>query len=176
MRRAGLALLIVCLAGSLMGGTISYDVSNLGGGTYMYTYSASGFPCPCLGETVDIRFDPGVYASISNGQAKPATDWSLLLFQPDVPLGGFGDYFVTALVSNPSFAGPWTVDFTLKPGQQPSPQQFYIYDANFAELSTGTTVSAIPEPGTVSLAIAGLLITSALAYARRRTDLHDGSR
>jgi|ERR1039457_6037403 hypothetical protein len=171
MRIVWLALLAACLAVNVSAATIGFTSSNLGGGIFQYTYSISNLPAcpPCLGETVDITFDPTVYASLVDGQANPATDWSLMLFQPDVPPGAFGDYFATALVSNPSLAGPFTVNVTLHPGAQLGPQAFTIYDANFNPIGFGTTSSStVPEPAGFPLTVTGTLIGAVCWYSRRR--------
>lgn len=175
MRTAWLILLAACLAIDLTGATVGFQVSDLGGGTFRYTYSISSFPaCPCMGDALDLSFDPTVYKSLQAGQAEPSSDWSLLLFTPNTPPGAFGDYLATALVNSPSFAGPFTVEFTLQAGAHPGPQPFTIFDPNFTAITSGETIGitppipGLPEPSSLSLVVAGLLIGGVAGYARRR--------
>lgn len=172
MRTVWLTLSAACLAMSASAATIEFQVSDLGGGNFRYTYSIASFTaCPCLGDTLDLSFDPAIYSTVFNGHVAPATDWSFLLFPPNTPPGAFGDFLVQALVNNPSFAGPFSVDFTLQAGAHAGSQPFTIFDPNFSPITTGNTtplVSGVPEPATLSLAVAGALLAGVAGYARRR--------
>jgi hypothetical protein len=126
-------------------------------------------------QEIDVRFDPGVYGTLTNGVA-PA-GFSLALFQPNNPIGAFGDYSVLAVVPNPNTAGIFSVDFTLKPGKSAGSQPFFInqyMDDNntFAgTIASGVTTPAggnVPEPATYLLAMAGLLFTGVAGSLRRR--------
>lgn len=169
MRMVSLTLVAGCLAVQLSGATIGFQASSLGGNTFRYTYSISGFTFQANQE-LDIFFDPLVYDTLFNGKA--SSDFNLLLFQPNNPPGTPGDYSATALVNNPSLAGPFSVDFTLKPGGQPGPQPFTIFDQNFTPITSGFTtpqgVGVVPEPASLSLAFAGLFSGSLLWSVKRR--------
>jgi hypothetical protein len=164
--------------------TIQYQVTT-SGTTGMYQYSISGFtgisacadmPALQCNNEIDIQFDPNVFASVSNGVA-PA-DFDLLLFQPNNPPQAAGDYSAFAPVSNPSLAGPFSVDFTLTGMGMPGAQTFFIeqFDSNgfFEGMTTGTTtlLSGVPEPASlwltgIALIIAGVVL--ALRSFRERT-------
>jgi hypothetical protein len=159
------------LAGSLNAAAIQFQVTNLGLNSYRYNYTLSGFTLQANQE-LDIRFDPTVYASISNGVAP--SDYDLLLLQPNNPPGTAGDYRAFALVNNPSLAGLFSVDFTLQNGASPGSQQFFINQysqAGFLITSTpsGFTTSAIPEPATLSLGCLALILGGVARAARRKS-------
>jgi|SRR5581483_1786762 len=180
----------------LIAGTIDFQISQVstsasGSSTpvYTYTYTLSGFNLqfsPSVVDEVDIEFNPNDYGVLSNGHAGP--DFNLLLLQPNNPPGATGDYSAEATVNNPSLAGTFSVDFTwtgpgspLDPGAAPA-QTFHINaydnnpsDATFGDLissTTGTTtpfgVTAVPEPSTVFLAVAGLIFCGAIVAVKRR--------
>jgi hypothetical protein len=177
-----------CLAVNAPAATIAYTVSDLGGGTFQYTYSISGVTFSA-GETLDIAFNgmsmPGLggpYDALMAAQAGDSscsapgsctagTEWSLILFGPNSPPGSSGDYLATAQVSNPSLAGPFFANFTLQPGAQPGPQSFTIFDANFNAITSGETtalVSGVPEPATVWLTIAAMVVAGIFSGRLKR--------
>jgi len=166
-----LTLLAGTLVGSASAAAIQLQVSNLGLNSYRYNYTLTGFNLQANQE-VDIRFDPNIYLNLSNGVAPSAYD--LLLLQPNNPPGTFGDYRAFALVNNPTLAGPFRVDVTLKNGASPDSQQFLINQYSPAGLlisSTpgGFTTSAIPEPATISLGFLALFIGGVARAVRRKS-------
>jgi len=168
-----LTLLAAGLAANVSGATVNFQVGNLGGGNFRYTYSLGGFSF-AANDTLDISFNAAVYNTLFNGVAQPSSDWSLLVFQPNALPGLAGDYFLTASVNNPSLAGPFSVDFTLKPGAQPGSQAFTIFDPNFNTITSGQTTPVgtgmgTPEPASFSLAMVGMLIAGVMWFTRRRT-------
>jgi hypothetical protein len=97
----------------------------------------------------------------------------MILQQPDpVPLPPFdiGIFDAYALTANPSLAGAFSATFVyLGPGS-PGAQPFDIFDASANLLETGFTtvpVAVIPEPSTVSLSLAPLIIS--VIVIRRRS-------
>ena len=176
MRAISLTMFAAGLAAQLSGAAIQFEVSNLGGGTFQYTYSVTSFlPCTpsCAGDTLDLSFDGSVYNLLSNPVAQPSSDWSTTLFQPNTLPGLAGDFLVTALVDHPSLAGPLSVDFTLQQGGSPGSQPFTIFDANFNAVGSGETTSGVttsPEPANLLL-VAGALIGICLtALVKRRRE------
>ncbi len=165
-----LTLLAGILVGNVNAAAIQLQVTNLGLNSYRYNYTLTGFNLQANQE-LDIRFDPNIYLSLSNGVA-PA-DFDLLLLQPNNPPGTFGDYRAFALVNSPSLAGPFSVDVLLKNGASPDSQQFLINQYSPAGLllsSTpgGFTTSAVPEPATISLGFLAIFIGGAVRAVRRR--------
>ncbi|MGD1093718.1 MAG: hypothetical protein ABSB35_17235 [Bryobacteraceae bacterium] len=164
------------LAPIVQAGTVQFEVSNLGSGSYQYTYLLSGFTFQA-NEDLDIQFDPGIYAALSNPSAGDPTQFMAMAFQPDSSTQISGDYIALALVDNPSMAGPFQVDFTLVGGGQPGPQPYMINqldDNGFLEyqVASGNTSLAsttAPEPGGMTLGGVGLLLLAGAAFARRRS-------
>jgi hypothetical protein len=155
-------------ASSLAGITIDFQVSNLGSNVYRYTYLVSGFSF-LTNQELDIRFNPALYGTLSNGVA--GSGFNLVLLQPNNPPGAFGDYSALALVDNPSLAGPFRVDVTFLGSGQPGSQPFLVnqFDANHNLIGTiATGVTGIPEPVTFWLGGLGVL----MMLARRRSGNH----
>ncbi len=166
-------LCTVLFAISASATAIQYDVIT-NGTTGTYHYFVTGFvaqqSCPNnpslqCSNAIDIQFDPAIFSQLSNAVAPAGFD--VLLFQPNNPPSAPGDYNALAIASNPSLAGPFSVDFTLVSGQIPGSQTFLIesFDANnlfqgFAEPPgfTAPRVSDVPEPTTIGLGAVGLLL------------------
>src|SRR5438309_110376 len=150
---------LMASAGCLSAATITFQSSDLpditpGQDLRRDVYSIGGITLQA-NEEIDIRFDPALYGTLSNGVAPP--DFSLLLLQPNTPPGTFGDYSALSNVNNPSLAGPFSVDFVFLGTGAPGSQPFFInlYDRNGRFLRTvesGFTTSpgaAVPEPATL---------------------------
>ena len=157
---------------SLIAGTIGFQVTNLGENSYRYTYVVSDFTF-ALDQELDIRFDPTLYGTLSNGAA--GSDFAVLLLQPNNPPGAFGDFSALALAQNPSLAVVFSVDFTFlasgKPGAQPFLVNQFDASGNFVStLTSGSTTlqETAPEPACLLLTGAGLLMTAMLRSIRRR--------
>ena len=93
-------------AATLSAGEIDYAVTLLGGSSYRYDYSVSGFTFQ-QNEELDVRFDPTLYGALSHGVA-PA-GFSVTLLNPNNPPGDFGDYTALAQINNPSTANLFSV-------------------------------------------------------------------
>lgn len=155
------------------GSIIQYDVANLGGNKYSYTYSLSGLAFQAYQE-LDIRFDPALYSTLSN--ASVGNGFQGLILQPNNPPGAAGIYsaFTTTAIASP--AGIFSVDFLYLGAGQPGPQEYYInlYDMDGYRVATTTSGwttpnSAVPEPSSFWLAAGGLLMGVAVYTARRRS-------
>src|SRR5258708_6985563 len=88
-------------ASSLAAITVDFQVSSLGSNAYRYTYLVSGFTF-LTNQELEIRFDPTLYGTLSNGVA--GGGFNLVLLQPNNPPGVFGDYSALALVDRQSLA------------------------------------------------------------------------
>jgi hypothetical protein len=183
----------------LIAGTIDFQISRVNtpatgssAAVYTYTYDINGFDLKFNKDVVneiDIEFNANDYGVLSNGHAGP--DFNLLLLQPNNPPGATGDYSAEATVDHPSLVGTFSVDFTwVGPGSPLDAgvaltQTFHINtynnnpsDPSFGNLissTTGTTMpfdaSAVPEPSTLLLTVAGLTACGAtLAVKRWRSD------
>jgi hypothetical protein len=135
-----------------------------------YTYFVTGLTL-LANQELDLRFDPALYGSLSNGVAGP--DFDLLLLQPDNPPGAFGDFSILALVDNPPFPQALSVDFSFIGPGTPGSQPFFIneYDQSgrfVATIASGFTVAAIPEPGSIAFGGTGLLLGAVYWALRRR--------
>lgn len=152
--------------------TIQYQVTTTGtAGTYQYFLSGFTAMQPCTdnptlecSDEIDIDFDPTVFGAISNGVAPAGFD--LLLFQPNNPPQSPGDYSALAVVANPSLS-PFSVDFTLTGTGTPGSQTFSINEFDNSGLFEGVAqgpdlttalVSSVPEPASLSLIGAGMIV------------------
>lgn len=156
------------LVGKVTAATIQYEVQNISGSTWEYTYTVSGYTFGD-GEGFRIFFDYLAYGSFPLTPTSPNVDWDVLAIDPDVPLLGDGVYDAFALIGAPSLADPFIVQFTwLGPGL-PGTQIFEIYDANFSTIASESGMtSPIPEPATLLLLSSGLAGIVATKRSRRK--------
>jgi len=161
---------------SLQAATIGFTVSPLGGTSFRYTYDFTGLSLQANQE-VDLRFSPALYSTLTNGIA--GADFSLAVFQPNVPPSAFGDYLALAVINNPSLIGPFRVDVTFLGTGTPGSQAFFInqYDStgNFVGvIDSGTTTPPggnTPEPANWLLGAAGLIFIGIAGTRRHRRSL-----
>jgi hypothetical protein len=177
-------LIVLLLVGSgfiggVWGAEVHYEIAGLGVNAagqslYRYTYE----PVDIVFEKdqeLDVRFDPNLFAALFNALAPAGFD--VLLLQPNVPPGAFGDYSALALVSNPLISGPFSVDVVYLGSGLPGAQPYLInqYNTNGEFVTTliqGVTTSAgsavVPEPGSLSVVSAGLCLLGMSCLLRRR--------
>ena len=147
-------------------GTIQYQVSTPSGalpGELEYTYILSGFMLAQY-QGVEIVFPEASFGSLISGVA--GAGFTVSLLQPNVPPGVDGDYLAEAQISDPSLAGPFSVDFIYIGSGIPGPQSYVInqYEENGCLeglVGSGSTVAyqaPVPEPG--NLTLAGLLLVA----------------
>jgi MYXO-CTERM domain-containing protein len=163
-----LSLLASLVPGQIMAGTIQYQVTGLGGGIYRYTYTVSGVPLQ-LNQEIDFKFDPLLYGTLSNPVV--GVDFSVIILQPNNPLGTWGDFGALATVNNPSFATPFSIDVQYIGQGTPGSQPFWInqFDSTGHRVSTidATGVTEfVPEPSTAVLGVTSLAL--AFFWRRRR--------
>ena len=158
-------------------GLIKYSDTNIGTNVfgdaiYRYTFTVSGISLQANQE-LDIRFDPTHFKALSNPTG--GAGFSLLVLQPNSPLGTTGVFSALALVNNPVFS-PFTVDVTYFGVVDPGSQPYLVnqYDANHmfvSTLQTGVTVlAATPEPGTFGVGGMMLALGSVWRSMRRRSE------
>jgi hypothetical protein len=176
---AGFVLGLVCHAS-----TILVDVQPLGSSAkgpssasagYRYTFTLNDLSLhssPDIAEELDIRFDPGLFGSLSNATGPSGLE--LMLFQPNNPPGESGDLSVSAVPGN---GGPYTgvtlhtavtVDVSylganLPPRILPFQVNRFSYDQTGAQIGfdvqqagNTTPVNVVPEPTGLAM-VAGIL-------------------
>jgi hypothetical protein len=180
----GLPLCGILIAATLAAATIKVDVASLGvidGGPgnpgtsvqlQRFTYHLSDIALQ-RDQELNIRFDPALFGPLSNPTAGPG--YHVLLFQPNQPLGAFGDFSALSLVDQPGATSDFTVDFVYLGAGVVGPQPYFINqfeaDGGFATLETGFTSQAlpsqVPEPATFALCGVALLLCGAWRSGRR---------
>lgn len=161
------------LATHLSAAVIQFQVTDLGSNVHEYQYFVSGLTLQA-NQAIDLRFDPALYGSLSNGVADAA--FNLILIQPNNPPGAAGDYRAITPKANPSLVGPFKVDFTFTGAGTPGSQPFLINQYSAAGLFVSTIdsgvttpLTGVPEPTTVALSCAALLC--GFAIRRKRLDV-----
>lgn len=148
---------------------IFYEVNNLTGTQWEYTYTMSGVTFDMdFGFT--IYFAPDLYENLVASSVHP--DWDILIIQPDKGLPGDGFYDALARIDGASLADPFRVTFDWLgiPGMVPESQPFEIYDNGPPwNIIGGADTEAVPVPTTIILLGAGLVC---LVGAKRRAKAH----
>jgi len=148
---------------------ISYEVTNLTGNSWEYTYTVGNDTLDLDIEEFSVFFDRGLFANLVVG-ATP-TDWDPIVLQPDPTLPDDGLYDALALsagITPGALLGGFSLRFDFLGVGTPGPQFFEILDiATFDVLDSGFTARAVsvPEPRTLGLMALGLLV---LIGGRRR--------
>jgi hypothetical protein len=150
---------------------ITFEVTDLADTTpgedlWRYSYVVTEFS-PGENLAFETLFDISLYRALED-PPPGVGGWDILTLQPDPLLPDVGRYSALALADGASLAEPFLLTFVWLggPGTAPGIQPFEIVefdvDGNFiATLETGFTTPAtpraVPEPGTLVLALAGLL-------------------
>jgi len=156
---------LICLPGAAWGSSVSYTVENVGGSTWQYTYTFSGFTFS-EDDLMAIYFPLATTVSLEDPPPSVGPDWTLQDFQPDPSIPADGEFDAIANIDNPANV-TFVEDFVYSGTGTPGAQNFTFYFEYFDNFVNGTTVpqsSAIPEPGSVPLLAIGL---AGLALARR---------
>jgi len=174
--------LVFALAGPTQAGatSVSYDVQNLGGATWEYTYTVANDTLGADIEELTVWFDLGLYDNLT--PTVTPSDWDPLAINPDPGIPDDGYYDVLALaagIAPGDSLGGFGVSFDYLGTGTPGSQLFEVVDPNtFALLDDGTTVPAtpgpnpnpnpaIPEPATgllVAMGLAGLAAGGRLTH------------
>jgi PEP-CTERM putative exosortase interaction domain len=142
---------------------INYDVNNLGGNTWEYTYTVQNDSLAVDIEEFTIWFDLGLYENLT--PTSTLIDWDEITIQPDIGLPDDGYYDALALVSGiapGSSETGFSVSFDWLGTGTPGSQFFEIVDTfTFSALDSGDTTlvssDPVPEPSTVMLMGIGLI-------------------
>lgn len=162
--------------------TIEYDVSDLGGGTWEYTYTLTDFTftaTPNYDTGFTIFFDYTTYDALVD-TSPTNLDWDPILNPVDKGLSGDGYLDELASTSTLTLPDVFSVQFTWSGTGTPGPQSFEVYeffddgslDGILNTIETGFTsrtaqMNPIPEPGTLTLLGFGMLALA--STARRKT-------
>jgi hypothetical protein len=173
------ALVVGCV--SMSAGTVESHVTPLGGASYEYNFILSGFAFQPH-EELDVRFDPATFIALSNGVGP--SGYNVVVLQPNNPPGVAGDYTALALIANPSTAGSFSVQAVYsgpgKPGSLPFfLEQFNSDDVFVSTVSAGfttpvTATSDVPEPATLTLVSASLILGGLWMLRRLRRHESEG--
>jgi hypothetical protein len=164
---SALLVLLVSIPISVPATTISYDVQNLGGTVWQYSYTVSNDTLSVPIEEFTIYFENGLYQALWVDSA--VSGWTEQVIEPWFPNNsGFYDAIASGAGIGPGETmGGFQVSFEWLTFGAPMPQPFEVYDTGLAFLDSGTTTpSVVPEPGTLMLLCSGLLC---LAGIRRKS-------
>lgn len=171
------ALLLPAAANALMIQYTATDLADttLGEDLWQYDYTVSDQTFNAF-EGFSIFFDPTHYGALSLPTTPSSSDWDVITFDPDLGIPDDGLFDALALVNNPSLSGTFSIQFVwLGAPDTPGAQDYETYtcgDLNctgFSTLSSGSTASsAIPEPASLSLFLAGLLGLGARRFSNRQ--------
>ena len=145
--------------------TVSFDVTNISGNTWEYTYNVANDTLGIDIEEFTIFFDVALYENLSVTSTPAA--WDPLVIQPDPGLPDDGFYDALALVvgiAPGDSLGGFGVQFDFLGSGIPGVQTFDIVDTStFATLDSGLT-QVVPIPAALWLFGSGLLCLFGLQH------------
>jgi hypothetical protein len=154
----------LCINSSVYATTIFYDLDNLGGNQWQYTYTVSNDSLATPIEEFSIYFDYGLYDNLT--VTSSLINWSELAVSPQLILGVPQDGFYDALtllagIAPGDIESGFSVSFDWLGSRNPGAQYFdVVYPNDFSVIDSGQTERAsVPEPGTFMLLSSGVFIT-----------------
>ena len=153
------------------------DLSDLVSGEDLWSasYTISG-DLPTLDEGITIFFESSLYSNLTGSFGAAASDWDVLLIQPDVDLSAPGFLDVLSLGTVPSFTGPFVVDFTWLGVGDPGVQNFDSYSLvnGFEILGSGPVATnggaSVPDGGSgLVFLVIGLAVIVTVARCAKLT-------
>lgn len=167
----GAAALIVPL--HAFGAGINATYKPVSGNQWVVDFTVKGDGSPTVINDFTIYFPDASFASLS--LALSPAGWDSLVVQPDTALHSPGFLDSLALgtgIGNGASVSGFELTFSFLGSGTPPPLRFDINDANFHAIYSGlTTVTAVPEPETALLMLAGLgaIVGGRLRRQRQRS-------
>jgi hypothetical protein len=154
---------------------IQYQVSNISGSEWSYTYTLNTATPFAANEGLTVFFTRGLFSNLQDPPPS-ATDWFAFSLQPGPTLLTDGLYTALALTGGASLSGPFTITFDYSGPGSPGSQAFSIdqFDSNGNLLSNVTRgfttplTQVVPEPATGVLLLGGAAVVGALKKRRCR--------
>jgi len=169
---------LVCIPFATATPLIEYSLTNIAGNTWQYDYYMKDVDLTA-DQMITIYFDKNYYSEITPTNYLTDTDWFIQELQPDPAIWGGGEdgsYNAVALIDNPAYTGPFSVQFNwLDTFVSPGSQFFEVFDANMDTIGSGMTVlengpdaPVVPEPASGLLLLGGLGLLAGVARLRQR--------
>lgn len=142
-------------------GVVDFTTTSLGGNLWRYDYTINN-ETPSIGfDELTVYFDVNDYELLSSPVAPDG--WDPLIIQPDpgIPADGFYDVLkLDGLLGQGVSVSGFSVSFAYLVDGTPGAQSFDLLDSSdFSVVYAGTTtvLSAVPEPASLALMLAGLV-------------------
>jgi hypothetical protein len=124
-------------------------------------------------DAINLLFDPSRFAQLQLTNTSAGNGLDALLIAPNASLGTDGQLLLTALQAQPdSFTAQVSVQFVKLGAVTPGSQPYEWLDGDFNVQARGNTTpltTNVPEPGDITLMLAGLgTLGAAAAWQRRR--------